>query len=385
MRWLIHISILICIFGIYNQILFASRTSEMGESISPLCTVDTINPFISVISPYGGETLFGNQQKYIQWSAQDSHFISNPITIEFSNDNGSNYSTLTEYQSNSGSYLWIVQIYSVFQAKIRIKAIDSFGNQGSSESAAFIIADQSSGISPLCTVDTVDPTAELLSPNGGESLYMDDTSDILWTASDTHIAEFPIKLEYKKVSSGTWTEILDGLSNNGQFGWQIPSIISEQTLVRLTVKDAFGNTSFDQSQNPFSIGYVPPAAPQNVSVEIVNDRDAVITWDEVTQTILGTPIVPSAYLVLFNQSPDAENEAAYYFLAEVETANGYTHYNVARHAPHMYYRVVAIKYYDKRTEKLLAEIKNQPAKNLLLSWVELKSKFAECLKSGSFK
>ena len=359
----------------------ATRTPASGTIITSVIAMDTVNPLLSVIAPNGGETLYSNQQKAIQWTAADNHFIANPITIEFSADNGSSYSSLAANQSNTGSYLWTVPTTSVQQAKIRIIAIDNFGNTGSDESdAAFSLAGSSVMLTPVITVDTTNPTVDLQSPNGGESWYIGETHDILWTASDSHIADLPVKLEYKKVSTGTWITIQPELSNNGSYAWLMPSITSTQTLVRLTVRDAFGNTGSDISQNPFSIGYVPPAAPQNVDVQIVNARDAVITWSPVTQTILGTDIVPSAYLVMYNQTPDPNNDAAYYYLGENATATGYTHLNVARRAPHMYYRVVAVMDYDGRLSGILAGLNRQAkisasdidAKAAPVSWIELK-------------
>jgi hypothetical protein len=350
---------------------------------------------LTVQTPNGGETLYSNQQKGIQWSAADNHFIAAPITIELSEDNGSSYSNLAANQINSGSYLWTVPANSVQQAKIRVIAIDSFGNTGSDESnAAFSLAGASVTITNVGALDTVNPTADLLSPNGGESWYIGETHDLLWTAVDSHIAPLPIKLEYKKVSQGSWVTIQPELSNTGFYSWQMPAITSAETLVRLTAQDAFGNTGMDISQSPFSIGYVPPAAPQNVNVEIVNNRDAVISWDAVTQTVLGTDIVPSAYLVLYNQTSDAANEAAYYFLEEVETAGSITHHNVARHAAHMYYRVVAVKYYDGRLSGILAGLNRRASKTafdadakytgisdeetgLPISWIELKRRLTD--------
>ncbi len=34
--------------------------------------------------------------------------------------------------------------------------------------------------------DTVNPSLSILSPNGGETWYIGDTNDIIWTASDTN-------------------------------------------------------------------------------------------------------------------------------------------------------------------------------------------------------
>lgn len=370
-----------------------TRDSASGSSITPLFTLDTVNPLLTVITPNGGETLYFNQQKDIQWSAVDSHFLSAPIVIEFSADNGSTFSSLTGNQNNTGSYLWTIPGTAVPQAKIRISATDSFGNAGSDLSdAAFSLAGVSISVTPLFTLDTVAPTVDLLAPNGGESWYIGETHDLLWTAADSHLAALPVKLEYKKLSNGIWNTIQTDLANTGTYGWLMPSVTSTATLVRLSVQDAYGNTANDVSASPFSIGYVPPEAPANVTVEIANSRDAIISWDAVTQTILGTPILPDAYLVLYNQTSDAANEAAYYFLEEVAAAGSITHHNVARHAAHMYYRVVAVKYYDGRGAVLagLPRRANKSASDIdvnatadidinatPISWLELKRRLAD--------
>lgn len=358
----------------------AGQTRDVGMMIAPLCTLDTINPLCSVISPNGGETLYNNQAKDILWTATDSHFAVNPITIEFSADNGSSYSGLVANQSNSGSYQWTVPPTQVQQAKIRIVAIDSFGNVGTDESnTAFSMAGSGVTISPLVTLDTINPTVDLLSPNGGESWYIGETHDILWTASDSHISTLPVALDYKKLSSSLWTTIQSDLNNSGSYAWLLPSITSLQTQVRLSVKDAFGNTANDVSASPFSIGYVPPASPQNVNVQIVNSRDAIITWSAVNETILGTPIEPTAYLVMYNQTTDPDNDAAYYFLDEILAPGVYTHthHSVARRAPNMFYRVVAVKDYDGRLNGILAGLNRKANPDHPISWTELKRRLAD--------
>lgn len=398
MRWIRHmtciaITIGCCVSLTAVTIPIGSGTSSTpnrdpnsGMMVTPLGILDTVNPLVTVTSPNGGETLYSNQQYPIGWTAVDNNFIANPITISYSADNGSNYTDLAVSQSNSSPYLWTLPPASVQQAKIRIISIDSFGNISSDESdSPFSLAGVSVSVTALGTLDTVNPTTDLQSPNGGESWYIGETHDILWTASDSNIVTLPIKLEYKKVSSGTWDVIAPELSNTGSYSWTMPSITSTQTLVRLTVRDAFGNINNDISQIPFSIGYVPPAAPQNVNVEIVNNRDAVITWSPVTQTILGTDIVPSAYLVMYNQTADSDNEAAYYYLGENEIATEYTHLNVARRAPNMYYRVVAVKDYDNRLSTVLAGLNRKNAKSTFdadasctpISWIELKRRLSD--------
>jgi len=68
----------------------------------------------------------------------------------------------------------------------------------------------------------------------------------------------------------------------------------------------------------------------------------VISWDEVTETIFDTPIEPDAYLAFYNGNQNVYGE---YYFHGLTTDLTYTHYFVGRHAKHMFYRVVAYKYF----------------------------------------
>jgi PKD repeat protein len=89
--------------------------------------------------------------------------------------------------------------------------------------------------------------------------------------------------------------------------------------------------------------YVPPAPPGNVNI-VMNGYDAVISWDAVTQTIFGTPITPDYYLVFYNGLPDPEGPYYYHGLSNTLQ---YTHHQVGLHADHMFYHVIAYKYYGR--------------------------------------
>ena len=206
--------------------------------------------------------------------------------------------------------------------------------------------------SDLLTLDTVAPAVELLSPLGGEEWYIGDTHDILWTASDFSLPANPVSLLYSSNSGTIYEPIASLLANSGSYPWPMPSTQSYSSRVRIVVVDGFGNQR-TVSSPLFSITYVPPAAPANLSVDISNAVNAVITWDPVTQTIYGTPITPDGYIVLYNESPYEQDEHFYYFLWNVTSGTTFTHPWVASFRDQMYYRVVAYKDYDGRMAALL--------------------------------
>jgi PKD repeat protein len=96
--------------------------------------------------------------------------------------------------------------------------------------------------------------------------------------------------------------------------------------------------------------YVPPAPPGNVSIAMIG-YDAVITWEAVTQNIHGQPLTPDYYLVFYDGLPDPDGP--YYFLGISPTLQ-YTHQWVGLHAQHMFYRVLAYKYYGRGEPNLTA-------------------------------
>ncbi|MDD4309459.1 MAG: SBBP repeat-containing protein [Candidatus Cloacimonetes bacterium] len=85
--------------------------------------------------------------------------------------------------------------------------------------------------------------------------------------------------------------------------------------------------------------YVPPLPPENVNL-VMDGSNAIISWNEVTETVLHTPIEPDYYLVFFKGL--ADDDAPYYFLGATPSLQ-YTHYLVGLHSPYMFYRVRAYK------------------------------------------
>jgi|GEM_PF-1577797 PKD repeat protein len=89
--------------------------------------------------------------------------------------------------------------------------------------------------------------------------------------------------------------------------------------------------------------FVPPAVPANITLTM-QDENGQISWDAVTLSVLNTPIVPDYYFVYFNGSSDPEGQ--YYFLGR-SFGTQYVHYDVALGASDMFYRVKAIKIYQR--------------------------------------
>jgi hypothetical protein len=99
--------------------------------------------------------------------------------------------------------------------------------------------------------------------------------------------------------------------------------------------------------------YSEPAVVQNVVVEISGDN-ALISWDPVTTSVEGSPLIPDRYIVLYNETP-YEDSHYYYFLAST-VDNSFTHHEVALFRDQMFYRVVAVKFYREDSRDWLDNI-----------------------------
>jgi len=349
---------------------------EIGISITPTFTMDTVNPSITVTSPNGGELWLMNSQKNISWFAYDSNFVTNPINIMLSIDNGLNYSPIIDNLENSGTYPWIIPDLFGPQSLIKIWATDTFGNVGFDLSdVVFNLPGTTVSVSPLFYMDTINPVVNLFSPNGGESWYVGETNSITWSASDSNFPSLPVNLEYKVDTA--WITLETSYGNDGTYQWIIPNSLTTHGYVRISVIDLFGNAAADSSENSFTIDDATPATVQNVHISINDTLNVTITWDPVTLTVQGNPIVPSGYIVLCNSSNDPWNMTSFYVLGTTETETVYVHENVLPSVPHMFYSVVAVKNYRTKFSDIVSDIRQRSFKDSPISWNEIKRKLAE--------
>jgi len=97
--------------------------------------------------------------------------------------------------------------------------------------------------------------------------------------------------------------------------------------------------------------YVTPSVPQNLVVTNTG-TDMNLTWDAVTTTVLGTPVTPDYYIVLYNET-ESEDMENYYFLWATPLT-GFTHPLVALFRDSMFYKVLAYKSNDRSSlERLI--------------------------------
>jgi len=100
----------------------------------------------------------------------------------------------------------------------------------------------------------VNPTALMLTPNGGESYGTGDQVEVQWISDDDEGA-VSSELQLSTDGGATWpTTIASGLPPTGSYTWTVPSVSTSSARLRVIVSDGSGNTGNDASDANFSIG-----------------------------------------------------------------------------------------------------------------------------------
>ncbi len=92
------------------------------------------------------------------------------------------------------------------------------------------------------------PSIKVLSPNGGESLPVGGSYDILWECT---LFEDSVKIEYSTNAGVDWLVIDDETTNDGVYSWTVPDAPSDECLIK--VSDVDNGKPSDTSDDYFSI------------------------------------------------------------------------------------------------------------------------------------
>jgi len=102
-------------------------------------------------------------------------------------------------------------------------------------------------------LDIAEPSVAVASPDGGEVLNIGVSSNLTWTASD-NAAVTSVDLDLSRSGAGgPWESIVASIANAGTFSWIPTSPVTSNAVLRVTARDAAGNSAQDVSNAEFSI------------------------------------------------------------------------------------------------------------------------------------
>ena len=123
------------------------------------------------------------------------------------------------------------------------------------------------GYGKLVMGDLIDPSATMLSPNGGETALIGFTHPVTWSATDQLGSVTTVDLELSRDgNAGPWESIASGIANTGSFSWSVTGPPSPQLAwMRVRAHDTSANVGVDMSDSAFTIldpvGVDDPHAP----------------------------------------------------------------------------------------------------------------------------
>ena len=201
-----------------------------AQSDQVFAIVKNSNKSLNITSPIGGETWAAGSSKPITWysSGIDS------VKIEYTIDNGQNWTTLVTSLKNTGVYLWQpIPNTPTTLAKVRISDAKDGVTASESPNPFSILPQQ---------------TVKVLSPNGGEVWYAGSSNNITWQSTNIE----NVKIEFTNNGGATWTTIVASTPSTGLYSWNgISSVSSLQCKVRIS--NAINGTPSAVSDNNFTI------------------------------------------------------------------------------------------------------------------------------------
>ena len=154
----------------------------------------------------------------------------------------------------------------------------------------------------------------------------------------------PLTVNFNDLSLGnpvSWAwdvdgdEVIDYTEDNPTHIYQSPGYYT----VSLTVADENDSTNTETRVDFITVfPDEPPAAPGNLSIEIVGNS-AVLTWDVVDTTIYGNPITVNAYIIYYSELAYPPDSLCYYLSTTTDTS--FVHEGIVLSADNLFYMVDA--------------------------------------------
>ncbi|MDR3611384.1 MAG: hypothetical protein P4L27_12530 [Ignavibacteriaceae bacterium] len=228
---------------------------------------------IKLNSPVGGESWESGTTHNITWNGT----AINAVKIEFTSNNGIDWTTIVANVLGSGSYAWNLPDINSTQCKIRIS--DATDGTPSDVSGSVF------SITPVSTISVIAPAA-------GDVFVAGDPIDLKW--SSTGIEK--VKIEYTTnngITNLDWHTLVDSTPSNGLYTTSF-SVASDQYRIRIS--EARSGSPIAYSNGVFTIS---PQPVRTITVTSPNGGEnwLVNTTDEIRWTSTNVDSVKIEYTI----------------------------------------------------------------------------------------
>ncbi len=178
----------------------AGNISSTSQDVSVV--LDRISPSLTLTSLHGGQVVRGGSVTAITWAATELNPATNPITLDYTLNNGSTWTTIAASIADTGTYSWSVPAVDSAAAKVRITMIDKAGNSGSVVSAS------------LFAIDSTAPTVAISAPIADATMILASSVSSFTFSGTCSEANQTVTLTGSVSAAascigGTWTVAID--------------------------------------------------------------------------------------------------------------------------------------------------------------------------------
>jgi hypothetical protein len=171
---------------------------------------------VAIISPNGGENVPAGSVFNITWLPGTA--VS--FNVDLSTNSGRSWKSLVKNYGESNFEWWVpLQRDNVPNCMIRVTGFDSNGVQVAQDVSDHVF-----------TIEV----AELLSPDGGETLTSSATQSILWATNETMGNVASVQLFYT-LNGTKWNLIATITGNPGAYLWTVPTVTAPTTKCKVKV------------------------------------------------------------------------------------------------------------------------------------------------------
>ena len=185
-------------------------------------------------------TKFGASDLVTSNNSPDEISAIENVRIEYSSNNGANWTIVAASVSNNGIYFWN-QIPNVNSSLCIVRISDA------DDGLPFDVSDNSFAI-----FDTLPQEIIVTSPNGGEVWEAGTTENVTWNSEN--VAN--VNIEYTTDNGVNWNTIVESTTSDGFYTWEkLPNEASTNSRIRIS--DAADGTPADISDEFFTIAPEP--------------------------------------------------------------------------------------------------------------------------------
>jgi len=222
-------------------------------------TINANTSNITIVQPNGGEQINGGITYAVQWN---SSFTSGQYRIQYSNNNGTSWTTLANNISNSGYFNWMVPNQNHNNCLIRVNDVQ--------DTTVFDVSDAT-----FSTTQTT-PSITNVNPNGAEVFGVGNYTAITWNS----VLVTSVDILFSSDGGNTFSVIVSNIANINYYNWLVPNVVSSNCVIK--VRAAGNSTVFDNSDANFSIELGTPSLtliqPNGGENFLANTPNNIIKW-----------------------------------------------------------------------------------------------------------